>query len=442
MAKTNTARKTAPIHTHEGAIAAHIPAYAQLRRSVASCLLWEDEFYESGESIVKRILDAIPLCKAEQVAELAIEARSKLNLRHVPLLLLVGMTKHFKGALVGNTVAAVIQRADELAELAALYWKINGPNVDLSKQLKRGIAIAFQKFNAYQLAKYNRDGAVKLRDVLFLSHAKPLDDEQAGVWKQLVEGKLPAPDTWEVALSGGADKKEAFTRLLKEGKLGYLALLRNLRNMAQAGVDEKLVVKAIKARKNGAERVLPFRFIAAARVCPQFEPAIDEALIKCIEDIAPFSGKTVVLVDVSGSMDNRLSAKSDLTRVDAAAALASIIPGDLRVFSFSNHVKEVPARRGMSGVDAVIKSQSHGGTELITAVKNVNSMVQYDRMIVISDEQAASDASRLPAPPKGSKCYMINVASARNGIGYGAWVHIDGFSESVIRFMRETEQAD
>src|SRR5262245_5369793 len=174
-----------------------------------------------------------------------------------------------------NTVARVIQRADELTELVAVYWR-NGRR-PLSAQLKKGLARAFEKFDAYQLAKYDRPGPVRLRDVLFLVHAKPKAAEQAETWSKLAEKELDSPDTWEVALSGGADKRDSFQRLISEGKLGYLALLRNLRNMGEAGVDEGLVRKAIRDRK-GAQRVLPFRFVAAARAAPMFDGALDKAL--------------------------------------------------------------------------------------------------------------------------------------------------------------------
>src|SRR5690606_26339378 len=108
------------------------------------------------------------------------------------------------------------------------------------------------KFDAYELAKYDRPGPVRLRDVLFLVHAKPKAAEQAETWRKLAEKELDSPDTWEVALSAGADKRETLERLLKSGKLGYLALLRNLRNMAEADVNPALVKKAL-ANRNGAK---------------------------------------------------------------------------------------------------------------------------------------------------------------------------------------------
>lgn len=421
-----------PLLTHEGAKAVVLTAEQRLRRSVLSCLLWENEFYEDGETIADRIAALAADVAPTTVAELAVEARERYSLRHAPLMLLAVLARTGSGTpLVSQTIEHVIQRADDLTEFLAIYWR-NGRK-PLTKQMKLGLSRAFAKFDAYQLAKYDRDGPVKLRDVLFLVHAKPKDEAQAALWKQVADRTLPAPDTWEVALSGGADKRETFERLLTERKLGYLALLRNLRNMDQAQVDEALVREAILARR-GAERVLPFRYVAAARAAPRFEPWLDQALMEAVLQGPVFDGRTIVLVDVSGSMDWKLSAKSDLKRLDAAATLASIVPGDVRVFTFSNEVVEVPARRGMAGVDAVARSQPHGGTLLGKAVAHVNRL-KHDRLIVVTDEQS-HDA--VP-DPVAAKAYMVNVASARNGVGFDSWTRVNGFSEAVLTFIREQE---
>ena len=430
--RLNTAAAIPKIYTREGAIAKRITAEQELRRSVLSCLLWEREFYEIGEDISARITRLAAEVPRETVAALAVEAREQFHLRHVPLLLLTALVRR-GGSGVAETIAATIQRPDEMAELLAIYWK-DGKR-PLAKQLQRGLAMAFAKFDEYALAKYDRNGPVKLRDVLFLSHAKPDTPEREALYRRVVDRQLATPDTWEVALSNGAGKRETFTRLLSEGQLGYLALLRNLRNMTDAGVDTGLIAEAIVARK-GARRVLPFRYVAAARACPQMEPYLDQALCEAVNDGPRMSGKTVVLVDVSGSMDSRLSAKSDLTRMDAAAALASVISGDLRVFTFSEHIAEVPPRRGMAGVDAVIRSQPHGATYLGKAIQTVNAQVPHDRLIVITDEQSHDRVG----DPVCKHAYMINVASAKNGVGYGQWTHIDGFSEAVLRFIAENER--
>jgi hypothetical protein len=428
--------------THEGAPAIPSNPSRELRRAVMACLLWEDQFYESGQSIADRIKALVALVPAQEVADLAVEARTKFHLRHVPLLLVRELARRrngiFPGNLVGRTLSAVIQRADELSEFLSIYWA--DKRQPLSKQVKLGLAHAFGKFNAYQLGKYKgEDKKVKLRDVLFLCHAKPKDEAQAGLWRALVNGTLATPDTWEVALSAGEDKKATFERLIREGKLGYLALLRNLRKMLEVGIDETLVRAALSSGAVGS-KALPFRFIAAARAAPRFEVQLDAAMAQAVQDLPKLPGRTVVLVDVSGSMDGALSAKSDLTRMDAACGLAIMareMCDDCRIFAFSIYVAEIPARRGMGLSDAIQSSMPHGGTMLGNAVAAINANTPYDRLIVVTDEQSAQ-----VVPPSLGKGYMINVASYQNGIGYGPWTRLDGFSEAILTYIHEAEKAE
>lgn len=431
MAKLNVPRKS--IYTHEGAKAKHINHEQQLRRSVMACLLWEKSFYEEGIDIANRISSLIPHVKPQAVSEIAVEARTKMNLRHVPLLITREMSRldSHKG-MVADTLSAVIQRADELSEFVSIYWK-DGKQ-PLSAQVKKGLAQAFPKFDAYQLAKYNRDGAVKLRDVLFLCHAKPKDKEQAALWKKLVDGTLEAPDTWEVALSSGGDKKTHWERLLSENKLGAMALLRNMRNFEKVGVDEKLIFSALEKVKSG--RVLPFRFIAAARHAPQWEDKIEPVMLKGMEKVEKLPGLTILLVDRSGSMTDSLSSRSEMTRYDAACGLAILvreISETQRIFTFADVVHTVPNRRGFALRDAM--GTPYNGTYLGGAIRAINEKFNYDRMVVITDEQSHDSVP----DPKG-RGYMINVASYKNGVGYGAWTHIDGWSEAVIDYIRQYEQ--
>lgn len=433
--KTNAKRVPQTAYTHEGGKAVPCTASMELRRAVLACLLWEDTFYESGESIADRITKLVKQVPAEKVAALAIEARTKFHLRHVPLLLVRELARTAKGNLVGRTLSEVIQRADELSEFVSIYWR--DKKQPLSKQVKLGLAHAFTKFNEYALGKYKgEDNAVSLRDVLFLTHPKPKDEAQAAIWKRLAEKTLAVPDTWETQLSAGANKKETFERLIRERKLGYLALLRNLRKMLEVGVDESLIRAALSAGAQGS-KALPFRFIAAARAAPRFEPQLDAAMQVAVADMPKLAGKTVVLVDVSGSMDAALSAKSDLKRMDAACGLAIMareLCEDVRVFAFSVQVAEIPARRGMALTDAIQKSMPHGRTHLGGAVQWVNAIVKYDRLIVVTDEQSAD---MVGAPT--ARGYMVNVATNKNGVGYGPWVRLDGFSESILTYIHESE---
>ena len=248
-------------------------------------------------------------------------------------------------------------------------------------------------------------------------------------------GTLESPDTWEQTSLKGKMTAQDWKRLLNLKKMGYLALLRNLRNMEQAGVECGVVDNAIRAGR-GSRYVLPFRYVAAARAAPRHLEVLDEALRQKIDDLPRLKGRTIVLVDVSSSMDERLSAKSDLTRLDAACAVAALVnAGQLRIFSFSNSLSEIsrPAR-GMRCIEQIKRSQPHGGTYLGQAVE---ALPQCERLIVLTDEQSHDAVRR----PKATKAYMINVASNENGVGYSeAWTHINGFSEGVLRYISTTEE--
>ena len=470
--------------THEGAQAAYITPIRELRRTVLSCMLWESEHYESGKSIADRIRSLVSACPVEATCALAIEAREQQHLRHVPLLLVREVCRSARGRIVGDTLARIIQRPDEITEFLAIYWKDG--KCPLSKQVKVGLARAFRKFDEYQFAKHQHDdSAIKLRDVLFLVHGKPktisggcetkaqrklttqavyaapTPDEV--LYRKIVDRTLETPDTWEVKLSAAkGDASVAafdFTNMLKEGKLGYMALLRNLRKMTELGVDRGLIEQAIKARK-GASKVLPFRFISAAREAPQFEAVLDGAMVQGLSETEKLKGRTLIVLDVSGSMRSVVSSKSTVTRLEAGAALCAILREqceDAAVYATAGDDRTrrhatglIPARHGMALVDAfkqAFNTLGGGGIFLKPVLDELYLLegrpdTPVDRIVVVTDEQdCAVDTKDSPllAAPWAKHNYLINVASAKNGVGYGKWTHIDGFSEASIDFIRALE---
>lgn len=438
LTKKNTdmkINKVAPIIGHGGSPAVRMSAELQLRRAVLACLLWEDQFYENGEDIAERILTLCDQVSKDTLASLAVEAREVFSLRHVPLLLLCGLVKK-GGSGVADTINRVITRPDQMTELMATYQHLG--NTKIAKQLQKGLAMAFVKFDEYALAKYNRDGKWKLRDVLFVAHPKAPNAERDALWKRLIDGTMATPDTWEVALSAGQDKGKVFTRLLEENKLGALALIRNLRNMEQSGVNTKLIKDYIL--KTNFRGVLPFQIYAAANMAPAFEQQLDQKLIESARNNNYLPGKTVVMVDVSGSMRYaKISARSMIDRMTACAALASMVVGDeVEIYSFSDRNVRVPHRIGCAGVDAIIRSQMHNGTRLADAVRFANKR-QPDRIIVLTDEQGTD--GRVPAP-EAKKAYMVNVASYQNGIANNknGWTSLTGFSEGIFKYIRAMEE--
>lgn len=434
MSSTNIKMKKPALINHAGGPSLAIDAQQQLKRVVMANMLFEDQFYIDGKNTADLVSSLVPKVAPEKVAEIAIEARSAYKLRHVPLVLCRELARI--GKLKAETLTSVVSRPDEIGEFISLYWK--DKKQPLANQVKKGLAQAFSKFNEYQFAKWNKNSAaVKLRDALFLVHAKPKGEAQTELFKKIASDTLEVADTWETNLSAGADKRETFTRLLQEKKLGALAFIRNLRNMSQASVDESLVRSY--AKSVNTDRVLPFRFIAAARMMPQFEDMLEDMMLRSLESHEKLPGKTVLLIDVSGSMFGaKVSAKSDLDRFDAAAALAVLareICEEVEIYSFSHGAVRVAPRRGFALVEAIRDSQSHRGTYLGHSMSEINKGTSYDRVIVFTDEQSSD---RVPAP-KG-KGYVINVASYQNGINSGAYTTVTGMSEAVIDFIQMSEK--
>ncbi len=209
--------------------------------------------------------------------------------------------------------------------------------------------------------------------------------------------------------------------------------------MQEAGVPIEIVEKELL---HNAKAMLPFQFIAAAKACPTWERTIDKAMVSAMEKLPKLKGMTVVFVDVSGSMNQKITTKSEIICQDAAAALAILLDAvcdRITVFSFSDALAHVPPRRGMALRDAIKMSQPPGGTRLgsaLTVFKGLN--IPYDRLIVITDEQIQDIL-----PVMNGKKYIFNIQAYKNGIAHsGDYLVISGFSEASIDYVREIEMAD
>lgn len=434
------ARKAVPTDwTHEGGKAAKQKPEVELERAVLSCLLFENTFYEKSSDIAERIRQLVLKTPAATVYALAEKARNQYQLRHVPLWLLVcqAAKEGQKNGLAG-AVASVVQRPDEITELLALYWR--GGKKPIAAQLKKGIARAFGRFSRHQISKWNRDSVVKLRDAMFLTHPKPDKEWQPEVWKSLAEGTLEAPDTWEVALSAGADKKATWERLLAEKKLGIMALLMNLRNMQSAGVENGAIRAAL--RDTPKSRAFPYRFLTAARYAPGFAAELSDAMVERCRELPKLRGLTHVVIDVSGSMDSALSSKSESTRLDAAASVAVCAReacDDVAIFTFSHRLVEIPNHRGLPLAAAAINSQQHGGTYLAASLNMLSrDRGKPDRIIVITDEQSHDGLPFCHAIRSG---YIVNVAPYKPGLETKSlgWTRINGWSDRLMDYIAAIE---
>lgn len=437
-----------------GALAAKQSNVALLRRAVLANLLWEDVAYMDGISVADEIKRLIPLCPASDVYNIALEARLMQKLRHTPLFIAVEMCKYPEHKLfVKDLLPRIITRADMLTDFLAIYWKDS--KKPICNQAKKGLALAFHNFNEYKLAKYDRNAAIKLRDVMFLVHAKPRNDYEKELFNKVANRILTTPETWEVLLSRGEDKKATWTKLIQEGKIGGLAMLRNIANMQKASVDRKIIQQGLSALKSSM--LLPLDFWKAARMNPVFERDIEDAMINSYANLPKLKGKTLFIVDVSGSMRARVSAKSDFTRYDAACAMAMLAANQCEDYEIvctagndctytgaHEHIPYPQKGFGIFGqIQATNKNIGGGGIFIRQCLEWCNDKFKgqkFDRIIVFSDSQDCDPQKLLPKP-FGKHNYIVDISAHTRGVNYkSVWTaEISGWSEHFLTYIAALE---
>jgi 60 kDa SS-A/Ro ribonucleoprotein len=460
-----------------GAFPAKQGPEALLRRAVLANLLWEKLFYEKGESVASNIRTLIPQVDPARVAAIAVEARNLQKLRHVPLFIAREMARlNTHKGYVGELLPQIIKRADELSEFISIYWK-DGKQ-PLSKQVQKGLAQAFHNFDTYQLAKYNRDSEVKLRDVAMLCKVKAGGNSRLGVdLAKLINKtfypdrtksgfdvktayglreyeKLPSPDTWEVAHSAGKGKCETWVRLITERKIGALAFVRNLRAMDELGVPREVILQGFQTIN--PRWLLPLNYLAAAKYASRYEREIEELMYRGLATAPKLPGYSILIVDVSGSMGGALSAKSEFNRMQAASAMAVLAAEmceHISVYATAGNdhsrihqTEVVPPRRGFGLSDAILsKAARLGGGGIFTRqcleYVKTKETAQPDRIIVFSDSQDCDYPNKRIPHPFGVRNYIIDVSSESYGVNYdGVWTsEISGWSEHFLAYIAALE---
>ena len=453
--KGNAVDTTVRLAGGAGAHAAKQSDIAQLRRLVLANLLWEDIAYADGQSVSDSIAALIPKCDPAEVAALAVECRVKQKLRHTPLYIISEMTKYeaFR-PYVREALPKVVTRADMLSDFLAIYWKDR--KHPIASCVKKGLAEAFHNFDEYQFAKYDRDSQIKLRDVIRLVHPVPRNDDESALFKRIKDRTLATPDTWEVAISAApADKKKAeWTRLIKENRLGGLAFLRNLRNFVDAGVKRTDVEEGLKNLKGSM--LLPLDYLKAVQAAPGFTREIENAMIESYRHIPKLPGKTLFILDKSGSMYSGISGKSDFTRYEVACAMAMLASNVCEDFSMVVTAGNDMARRHASGVlkcpprgfsmkTEVDKCDVGGGgiftRQVLEWSRNQFKDTEFDRIIVFSDSQDCDYPDKRIPKPFGKYNYICDVSAHQHGVNFrGAWTaEISGWSEHFLTYIAAME---
>ncbi len=419
-------KKVQAIKNYEGGVAYKMSEEEELYTAVVTTGL-NNSFYESDNERLKRIIELVGKCNPEFVAKLAVYTRSKMNLRSVSLVLMVELAKvHSGDSVVSKGINGVIRRADEITELLAYYQMSNKRTGvkklnKLSKQVQKGIAMAFNKFDEYQFAKYNRKTEIELRDALFITHPKATNEIQQVIFNKIANNNLDVPYTWETELSAlgqlkikdESQRKEAvcqkWEELIESKKLGYMALLRNLRNIIEAEVSMRhvyMVCDIISSeRQVSRSRQLPFRFLSAYRELKNLTSAAVSPILDALEDAVLFSASNikgfdynssvVIACDVSGSMQKAISPRSKVLLYDIGLMLGMMMQNRCKnvvsgMFGNTWKIINMPKRSILSNVDEYYKREGEVGysTNGHLVIKDLISRKQkVDKVMIFTDTQ-------------------------------------------------------
>lgn len=452
----------------EGGLAFKLTPKMELLLRSATTMFGEKKFYESvsrtaraaytnltglelpahltatNEDRISKLVDIVSKEDAEFAPRLAAFCRNELYLRSLPVALLVHSCRTESKKHVRKYTPHVVKRADELAEVVAFYKTLNGDIGNKLKKgmlcnpLKRGLADTFHNFNEYQLAKYDRDGEVKLRDVMRIVHPTPVNDEESALFKRVLERKLQVPGTWEVLISSGGSTKENWEKVLP--KMPFMARLRNIRNLLEKKVDITPVIKMLTDEKQvKRSRQLPFRFYSAYREIENWGgdskqknkvlEALETALELSVANLPKLGGDTAIFVDSSGSMTGRISEKSSVSIKEVAmlfGAMAHFFSDNavLRVYGTETATINVLKKDSiLTNMQKALRTDVGGSTEAWKAFKWLNTSKEgFDRIIVITDEQCYNTEDdddvvqewrkyKSSGIAPNAKLYVINVKS-------------------------------
>lgn len=452
---------------------------------VVSTMFGKDTYYSSSNQMVEdaktQLKAVIAMDELDFVANLIMHARSEMNIRTMPIVMVVEFARELREqnkqyVNMRRLVSDVIQRADQITDMYAYALRVFGSKGKIPMTIKRGVADAFNKFNEYHYGKYSRNGAVKFRDVLRIVHPQAKDTKQGVIFEKIMKEALEVPYTWEVELSRNGQlpederktSKQLWTELVSSGKLGYMALLRNLRNICQAGIDEDVMRTHVCDVLRNPEiveknRQLPYAYVQAYRALQDITPAAPRSVIKAVSDalelscanIPQIGNDIVILVDSSGSMQggygygyDRKSdaiAPADYASVFAAMLLkASKHAYRVNVIYFDTTARfvKIDTNNSIISLTETLRKLSRGGSTNLDAAISLmkRHKLNPDTAIVLSDMQV--DGMGHPNVTKGAlskECVKIAInfaaqsttpLSVRDG-----WYQMAGWSDNVFKFI-------
>lgn len=430
----------------------------------------EDTFYETADERVNRIqtLTAAPeiINSPEWALGMVRWLRQEVGLRSIPGVVAMAVVKaRLDAGLTGTNrqiIEAAIGRLDEASDMIAGWMSLYGRNIPSC--VRRGVADALRaRLSERSYLKWvgrMNSGSVSLRDVINLTHPKPKDKTQEALIKFALDesyGKkgdnkqlpvirarrqfLAMDRDAQVSALTGPDaqdiiRKAALTHEVIAGaigtipadvwetlvpNMGYMALRLNLRRIEASGALIATINERLSDVEEAAKsRTMPVSFYAAYKNAPlAFAAALQDAANASLENVPALKGRTLVLLDRSGSMSGILSAKSSLSCQDAANVFASALAirgENVRVVAFDTHMEDVQVNSSdlLRVVDQM--PTPRGGTYTHNAIAYAHDGGrQYDRIVILTDEQYAGGSvdSALDIYAPGVPTFTWNLAGYR-----------------------------
>ena len=369
-----------------------------------SCIL-QDRFYESSSKQQDRYVELtnamIAKHGADFVGKAAVFARNELGMRSISELTAAMLNQHkFEGKR--NFYKKYFHRPDGVAEVFGAVDMLGGKR---SHALVRGAGDYLSGLDAYQVGKYKMSGKTyNMYDLINITHA---NSPAIDAYKNDV---LEVPDTWETKISGAENqemKEVEWKRLVEERKLGYMALIRNLRNILSCDfVDSQwakkhLIPQIVNETAIKKSLIFPYRIYTAwkmiANTLPiEIEMALSDAFIISIGNMPKLEGSSLVVLDVSGSMNDTMSQHSGMTIKEVGAVYAAAIylsGNDVHFVKFGNYAKWRSYNKYTNVFKLIAAMQENEGcgygTDIVPVFESIDK--HYDRMFLISDMQVMND---------------------------------------------------
>ena len=474
MAKFNE-KATIKTTNKSGHVAYNMKDKEKLVSMVLTTFFGEPKYYGDNSNDLVKLATHVAQNEPKFVSNLAVYARKVYHLRSVAhVLTCIVAHENESKQYIKRTLTGVVERADDLTEILACYISMYGKPIP--NGLKKALASNIKKFDEYSLAKYN--GGKKsftFKDILKLTHAKPSNDEQSKLFKKVLEDNLETPITWETELSAKGNKKEVWEELIEGNKLGYMAMLRNLRNILNVQPDniDKVYAKLSDEKEVARSKQLPFRFFSAyreikgnANCSSKTLDVLEDALSHSVVNLPKLNGKTAIFIDSSSSMTSHISKNSSVECYDIAkllGVLAARICDDCMVFTFhsgnswysnSNNSTEKVDISGRDGILSQANSKfryASGGTSMEDPFKHIiNKNLKFDRVIILSDNETNG---------YGKSTIQSYADKYRSTLNPNLWVHaidlqgygtqqfcgkntnfIAGWGERVLEFINLAEE--